>query len=134
MLLSFVIIDDRELDCYIAEKIIEKTGRCSDCKSFYDARSALAYINSHTPVNPTVILLDIMMPVMTGFGFIEVFETLPESVRNQYHIVPITTSLNQNEIDLMNSYSSVVEVLRKPYSFAELNTVLNTIIQKISNG
>ncbi len=132
MELAFIIIDDRELDCYIAEKIVEKTGRCHTCRSFYDAKSALEYINNHDTKRPTVILLDIMMPVMNGFAFIEEFETMPEDLRKQYHIVPITTSLNQNEINLMNSYTSVVEVLRKPYSFNELSTVLNKIVKNIT--
>src|SRR5690606_35475951 len=105
------------LDCYIAEKIIEKTGRSADCKRFYTAKLALDYLVSNIPTHTTVILLDIMMPVMNGFDFIEEFEALPEAVKKQYRIIPITTSLNKNEINTMNNFASVVKVLQKPYTF-----------------
>lgn len=127
MKLSFIIIDDRELDCYIAEKIIEKTGRSADCKSFYNAKIALDYLKNHHPTRTTVILLDIMMPVMNGFAFIEEFEAFPQEVKDNYRIVPITTSLNKNDISTMGNYTSVVKVLRKPYTFDELTEILDII-------
>lgn len=121
MELSFIIVDDRELDCYIAEKLIQKTGLSKSNKIFYDAINALEYIkNLGKKDGITVILLDVMMPVMNGFQFIETFEKFPIEVTANYRIIPITTSLNKNDINKISNYNSVVGVLKKPYTFEAL--------------
>ncbi len=128
MKLSFIIIDDRKLDCFIAEKFIQKTGLSLGNKVFYDACSGLDYIqNTNESDVATVILLDIMMPVMTGFEFIEEFEKLSEEVKKNYRIIPITTSLNKNDISKISNYQSVTAVLRKPYTYQELITAIETM-------
>ena len=129
MKLSFIIIDDRELDCFIAEKFIQKTGVSIGNKIFHDAISGLDYIKNNTVADAavTVVLLDIMMPVMNGFEFIEEFEKLPEEIISNYRIVPITTSLNKNDIEKISGYKSVISVLKKPFTFDELVAALQTI-------
>jgi len=128
MKLSFIIIDDRELDCYIAEKLIQKTGLSVNNEVFYDAVSALDFIKISAPTDQiTIVLLDIMMPVMNGFQFIEEFEKLPQEVKNNYRIIPITTSLNKNDINKISNYESVIGVLKKPYTFEALVKTIQTI-------
>lgn len=121
MKLSFIIIDDRELDCFIAEKLIQKTGLSTNNRLFYDGSSGLDFIKTHTiPGAITIILLDIMMPIMDGFQFIEEFEQLSEEIRNSYKVIPITTSLDKGDISRISNYKSVVTVLQKPFTFEAL--------------
>jgi CheY-like chemotaxis protein len=128
MKLSFIIIDDRELDCYIAEKLIKKTGLSTGTELFYDAVSALEFIEALAPKDQmTVILLDIMMPVMNGFQFIEAFEKFPHEIKKNYSIIPITTSLNKNDINKISHYESVTGVLKKPYTFEALVKAIETV-------
>lgn len=129
MKLSFIIIDDRELDCFIAEKFIQKTGFSIGNRIFHDAITGLEFIKNHTVTGTgiTVILLDIMMPVMNGFGFIEEFEKLPEEITSNYRIIPITTSLNKNDIEQISSYKSVISVLKKPFTYDALVSAIQVI-------
>lgn len=121
MKLSFIIIDDRELDCFIAEKLIQKTGLSTNNRLFYDGSSGLDFIKTQTvPGAITIILLDIMMPIMDGFQFIEEFEQLSEEIRNSYKVIPITTSLDKGDINRISNYKSVVTVLQKPFTFEAL--------------
>jgi len=122
--LSFIIVDDRELDCFIAEKLIEKADKNSLVKCFYEANFCLEYIKNNEVSTETIILLDIMMPVMTGFDFLEVFERLESEKKKWYKIVPITTSLNKSEIQRISTYPSVLKVLQKPYSIEDLKQVI----------
>ena len=129
MKLNFIIVDDRELDCYIAEKLIYNTGKCNSFKAYDNAVEALQDVKTQKPEEGTItiLLLDIMMPVMNGFQFIEEFENLPKQTKDYYRIISITTSLNKNDISRITSYESVYGVLRKPYSYEDFEEMINKI-------
>lgn len=132
MKLSFIIIDDRELDCYIAEKLIKRTGLSIGNRIFYDAFSALDFIKNNTVESEiTVILLDVMMPVMNGFEFVEEFEKFSKEIRNSYRIIAITTSLNKADINDISKYESVIGVLKKPYNFEVFSDAMQSITNEL---
>ena len=129
MKLSFIIIDDRELDCFITKKIIQETGLDCAIEIFFDATSGLNFIKKVPIINAiTVILLDILMPVMNGYQFIEEFEILPEEIRKKYKIIAVTTSLNKIKIAKISNYDEVITVLKKPYDRKALVNALETIM------
>src|SRR3954465_13007270 len=113
--LHFIVIDDSKLDCFIAEKIIRNTGKCESVRSFLQATEALGYINA-TPADEqahTIILVDIQMPVMNGFEFVEAFENLPKDVTGNYTIYVISSSINENDLSKVHNYASVKQFLNK---------------------
>jgi CheY-like chemotaxis protein len=125
--LNFIVIDDSKLDCFIAEKIIRNTGKCESIKSFLQAREALDYI-VNTPADPqthTILLVDIQMPVMNGFEFVEAFERLPVSITENYTIYIITSSINENDLNRVHNYASVKQFLNKPLTSNNLAILLN---------
>jgi CheY-like chemotaxis protein len=128
--LNFIIIDDSKLDCFIAEKIIRNTGRGEFVKSFIMAPDALEYIaNDPGSYNglKTVLLVDIQMPIMNGFEFIEAFENLPETIRKNYIIYVLSSSINDNDITRVRYHTSVKQFLNKPLTSNTLSTILELI-------
>ena len=124
--LHFIVIDDSKLDCFIAEKVIRNTGKGESIKSFLQAKEALEYISTTPPdenVN-TIILVDIQMPVMNGFEFVEAFEKLPESITSCYTIYVISSSINENDIYRLHNYASVRQFLNKPLTSNNLAALL----------
>lgn len=125
---NFIVIDDSALDCFIAEKMIKHTGKCEDVRSFTTAEEALKYIEGSYDENATlktVIILDILMPVMDGFAFVEEFETLPQKMKDQYIIVALTSSMNKHDTDKIVSYDEVKTLLDKPITAEALIPVLS---------
>src|SRR3989337_4543999 len=99
---NFLVIDDNKLDCFIAEKIINNTGLSSKISLFQNALEALQLVQepivgSGEP--KTIIIVDIQMPLMNGFEFIEAFEALPAETRARYLIFMLSSTINQNDVN-----------------------------------
>lgn len=123
--LSFIIIDDSELDCFIAEKMIRHSIPNNGITIFNAAAEALTYIKDSVVAEDetTVLLLDVLMPMMSGFIFVEEFEKLPSKVQNGYFIVALTSSMNKKDIDKICSYSSVRILIDKPITTEALTSL-----------
>ena len=124
---NFIVIDDSELDCFIAAKMIKHTGKCGTIKCFSVATEALKHIagaeDGQDQVE-TIVLLDVLMPVMSGFAFVEAFESLAEDIRARHHIIALTSSMNKNDIEKIAAYESVKNVLDKPITTEALSALL----------
>lgn len=115
----FIIIDDSQLDCFIAEKIIQNTGTFSSVKSYMEATEAYEVIKNSDAGKrdaSTIIVLDIQMPVMNGFQFVEAFEQLPEEIRSNYTIFLFSSSINENDKNRLENYPSIRRFYSKPIS------------------
>lgn len=115
----FIIVDDSQLDCFIAEKIIQNAGTYSSVKSYMEATDAYEAIkkSDKEPLDAmTIIILDIQMPVMNGFQFVEAFEQLPEDIRSNYAIFLFSSSINENDKNRMGNYPSIRRFYGKPIS------------------
>jgi len=124
--LNFIVVDDSKLDCFIAEKIIKNTGISETIKSFLQAPEALDYIKS-IPAGEhmrTIMLVDIQMPVMNGFEFVEAFEKLPQEIIQHYTIYIISSSINENDLSRVHNYATVKQFLNKPLTSNNLAVLL----------
>lgn len=125
--IHFIIIDDSKLDCFITEKIIRNTGINESVRTFDDAKKALEFIesNPNESAAKTVIIVDIYMPLMNGFEFIEEFEKLPDSVVDNYSVYMLSSSINENDINRVANYRSVKQFLNKPLNSSILMSLLD---------
>lgn len=125
--LNFIVIDDSKLDCFIAEKVIRNTGKCDHVQSFLRADEALNFIKTtpHDNASHTILLVDIQMPVMNGFEFVEAFEKLSKEIMSNYTIYIISSSINENDLNRVHNYKSVKQFLNKPLTSNNLSTLLS---------
>lgn len=124
----FIIVDDSKLDCFITEKIIQNTGMSASIRSFVEATKALEYIKDNpcsTDGTKTILILDIFMPLMNGFEFIEEFEKFPQTILDNYLIYMLSSSINENDINRVSNYKSVKQFINKPLKSNVLISLLN---------
>ena len=118
-----MLIDDNEIDNLINQKMIEAADIAEHIYTHTGAKSAIEFLKnvSKLPdisrqVLPDVIFLDIDMPLMDGFQFLDEFEKLSEQTRNKCKVVMLTSSINPQDVNKSKKYSYVKEYINKPLS------------------
>lgn len=126
----FIVIDDNKLDCFIAEKMILNTGMSKKISLFFDGREALQFIrNDVQPPNgqKVIIMVDIQMPLINGFEFVEQFETLPQEIQDNYVIFMLSSSNNENDLNRLRNYRSVKHLFNKPLTRKSLSQLIDHV-------
>jgi CheY-like chemotaxis protein len=126
----FIVIDDSPLDCFIAEKIIRNTGTFSSVRTFTSAPEAFEEMkNSDISRSEaiTIIVLDIQMPLMNGFQFMETFEKLADDLKSKYAIFLFSSSINENDMNRLDNYPSIKQFYNKPISKETIDKMLSLL-------
>jgi CheY-like chemotaxis protein len=121
-----MIIDDNHTDRYIAQYLIKKHHFAREIKEFDLAGKALDYITSHRhqpEAFPQVILLDISMPLMDGFEFLERLNAVPEFLNSPCKVFIHTSSLSPADHARSEKFPVVKKFINKPLSRADLDDI-----------
>jgi len=122
------IIDDDSIYVNLIKKIIETKKLCDNLLIFNDGKDGIDYFESllqnFTKDNiPEVILLDINMPIMDGWEFIERFTKIKNKFHRQITLYVVSSSINVTDVDRAKSLSSVENYLVKPVNIDELEAI-----------
>lgn len=130
MLEHILLVDDDAITNFIHTVILEKSRTAKKIKTVLGAEEGLEYLQerftNHEDL-PAVILLDINMPMMDGWEFVEAFNQLPEEIRKQIHIFFLTTSRDPVEIERAKKLRGVSGFLFKPLDQESLGTILKAV-------
>ena len=114
---KFILIDDDSLSNLISRHIIERIAGKIDIQVFGNGQAGLSYIESHySPENlpRTKIFLDINMPVMTGWEFLDRFDALSADIKDCMEIYVLTSSLHWGDKERSGENKNVKDHLVKP--------------------
>jgi CheY-like chemotaxis protein len=127
---SVMLIDDNEIDNFINQKMIEGCGFSANVYVHTSGKSALEFYQNLARAGsipdelfPKVIFLDINMPMMDGFQFLEEFEKIAVKEHSPVKIVMLTTSINPIDIEKANKGKFVSKFLNKPLTQVHLDSL-----------
>lgn len=111
---NLMLVDDEEFDHRIFERVVRKSGVVDKIAMFFGADEALDYLKSQEVVMPDAIVVDINMPGLDGFEFVERASALRGGLFAETPFIMLTTSLMQRDISRASALGSVEGYLHKP--------------------
>lgn len=119
---AVMLVDDNEIDNLINQKMIEASNIAEHIFVHSGAKSAIEFLKNieklaKGPVSlylPEIIFLDIDMPLMDGFQFLDEFERLSDSIKAHCKVVMLTSSLNPQDMNKAKKNQFVLKYINKP--------------------
>lgn len=118
------LIDDDSLTNMIHEAVVKRFDPKVEVEVFNEAQLAMLALENETLPLPDIILLDLNMPVMDGWGFLERYENLCRKVP----ICVVSSSIDPLEILDVKGFPSVVNYITKPLRVHHLEEVIKESI------
>lgn len=122
MMKKVLIIDDDPIFNFLHSRMLSLGALAEEVESALNGRQALALLQNNTGPLPEVILLDLTMPEMDGFGFLEEVKKLNLPGIEDVPIIVITSSINPKDSERVRELG-VVHYLVKPISLVTLREV-----------
>ena len=122
-----MIIDDNKIDLYINSQAILRSSFAQKILEYSSAADALKYLRQHSnnlAQIPEVIFVDIYMPGMSGFEFMEAYNELPEPIKKHIRVYIISSSIDKQDINRAKADANIVAFHEKPLSKSFLETIV----------
>lgn len=128
MFTRIYIIDDDPIDRFIARTVVSSFCRDSEIEDFSEASSALNKLR-HLAENdafafPKLILLDINMPLMNGFAFLDQLKVFPYPYIKNCSIFMLSSSANAKDLEQAMSSNVVKTYIIKPLTHQLFNNII----------
>jgi CheY-like chemotaxis protein len=119
-----MVIDDDPQSNLIVKLTIKKYLHPLEIRIFTDPAEGLEWIKNSNigelTESKTILLLDINMPLMSGWEFLEKFEKFDIKVQHQFIIFMLSSSVDDRDFEMAKSYKTVRGYFVKPLNKEEL--------------
>lgn len=122
------VVDDDDIYQYLAKKELEKVDAQILVHGYSDGRKALDEIEanqSNTDQLPDVIFLDLNMPILNGWSFVESLQNL--NIEKRILIYVISSSFDRRDIEKSREYPMIKDYLVKPFKRTQIEQIISEL-------
>ncbi|MDB5017779.1 MAG: hypothetical protein JWQ84_2611 [Mucilaginibacter sp.] len=122
---KLVVIDDNPTDHYIMQRLLHNNYNCQQTTYTFDGRLILDYLqeNKETESLPDVIFLDLDMPQLTGWEFLDELETFNAAAKKNVQVHIMSSSIRSADVFHSKQYACVNSFMTKPLSRDVINKI-----------
>jgi CheY-like chemotaxis protein len=138
---SIMLIDDNEIENLMNKKLLSDLGFSRQFYLFTNGKSALEFLenidnNEDFPGNfiPKLIFIDIDMPLMNGFGFLNHLSKLSSKLNNVIRLVILTQTDDQNYVKRARKIPNVVDYLIKPLDIKMVKSLQKKLSKQFASN
>ena len=127
---TICLIDDDNIYQFAAKRMIELVDPLKRVITFFDGAQALRYFSQQELSReqlPDIIFLDINMPLMNGWDFLDAFTSLHHQIAKNIKIYMVSSSVSETDKEKSRSYEIVKDYIHKPLMKDTLQKVLHAV-------
>lgn len=119
-----LIVDDDAGVLFLHNLMVRESGISENINTFNSADKGLSFLRSRIENGKKfLVFLDINMPVISGWDFLETLEHLDPDIN--VYVVMVTSSVNRSDREKASEYSHVIDFLEKPLTIDTCTEIMN---------
>lgn len=127
---NILLVDDDEIYLYIMQKLIKGVASDLIVSSFTDGEQAVEFINECTEEGialPEVIFLDINMPFLDGWGFLNEFKKIKPKIQDKINIYLVSSSMRDADRKKAEEFQELTGYVVKPIEEKKLSQIFREV-------
>lgn len=127
-----LLVDDDPTVIFLVKRLFQHEGLHDALTTFLSPVEALTFLREQAPLGalPQVILLDLNMPVLNGWEFLDALQPLEEQLRDQSLVYILTSSLASTDTRRAQSNNLVAGLLHKPLDRYEIQAIQARVLEQ----
>lgn len=135
---KILVVNDNDILLFTAKKMLTKANCTKDIVTAINGQIALDYLQSITDQNadafPDLIILDLHMPIVDGWEFMEQYDTIFANSQPQTKIVILSASINPEDIEQIQQYSFVLGDIINGINLSIIENIQQRYRQAVAMG
>jgi CheY-like chemotaxis protein len=111
-MLKVLIIDDDDIVRLVQGKLLQNCKVTKEPIKFKRAFEAVEYLNSASTEHHYLLMLDINMPIMNGWEFLDEIEKM--SIKENIYVLMVSSSIDYNDKEKAKKYNKIINFIEKP--------------------
>ncbi len=126
---KLTLIEDDEVIVYLTKKIIKESGNSELLNVLSNGKRALEYFEENVKneeLLPDIIFLDISMPVIDGWQFLDEFQVIKNKITKPISIYITTSSISHSDIEREKKCNLISDFIIKPITLENFNNIIDS--------
>lgn len=119
----FLLIEDNLIDQLVIKQLLKKVLSVEEIYITNNGKEGIEWLLDNGKIySSIIILLDVQMPVMNGFEFLNAYANLDDEIKKGNQIYVLSSTLDSDEINKISESIYVTDFLGKPFPIEEFKT------------